>query len=119
MPHILAQAIEMATTALAVAGMAYFLASLAAARSFLRERRAPRAASVSILKSLKGLDPSMMDAFRSHCRQNYAGEFELLFGVGSLDDPAAAAVTATIEAWSGGPVVAADHTSIPGSTTLR
>ena len=34
----------------------------------------------------------MMDAFRSHCRQNYAGEFELLFGVSSLDDPAAAAV---------------------------
>ncbi|MGD1064286.1 MAG: bacteriohopanetetrol glucosamine biosynthesis glycosyltransferase HpnI [Terracidiphilus sp.] len=97
MPHILAQAIEMATTALAVAGMGYFLASLAAARSFLRERRAPRAEfapGVSILKSLKGLDPGMMDAFRSHCRQNYAGEFELLFGVSSLDDPAAAAVTA-------------------------
>ena len=34
----------------------------------------------------------MMDAFRSHCGQNYAGEFELLFGVSSLDDPAAAAV---------------------------
>jgi ceramide glucosyltransferase len=59
----------------------------------LRERRAPRAEfapGVSILKSLKGLDPGMMDAFRSHCRQNYAGEFELLFGVSSLDDPAAA-----------------------------
>jgi ceramide glucosyltransferase len=97
MPHLLAQAIEIATTALAVAGMGYFLASLAAARSFLRERRAPRpefAPGVSILKSLKGLDPGMMDAFRSHCRQNYAGEFELLFGVSSLDDPAAAAVTA-------------------------
>ena len=36
----------------------------------------------------------MLDAFRSHCRQNYAGEFELLFGVSSLDDPAAAAVDA-------------------------
>jgi ceramide glucosyltransferase len=97
MPHILAKSIEIATTALAVAGMGYFLASLAAARSFLRERRASRVAfapGVSILKSLKGLDPGMMDAFRSHCRQNYAGEFELLFGVGSLDDPAAAAVTA-------------------------
>ena len=35
----------------------------------------------------------MLDAFRSHCRQNYAGEFELLFGVASLSDPAAAAVT--------------------------
>ena len=34
----------------------------------------------------------MLDAFRSHCRQNYAGEFELLFGVASLSDPAAAAV---------------------------
>jgi ceramide glucosyltransferase len=97
MPHILAQAIEIATTALAVAGMGYFLATMAAAQIFLRERRAPRvefAPGVSILKSLKGLDPGMMDAFRSHCRQKYAGEFELLFGVSSLDDPAAAAVTA-------------------------
>jgi ceramide glucosyltransferase len=34
----------------------------------------------------------MMDAFRSHCRQSYAGEFELLFGVASREDPAAAAV---------------------------
>jgi ceramide glucosyltransferase len=95
MPHILAQGIEIATTALAVAGMSYFLASLAAARIFLRERRAPLAEfapGLSILKSLKGLDPGMMDAFRSHCRQQYAGEFELLFGVSSLDDPAAAAV---------------------------
>jgi hypothetical protein len=34
MPHILAQAIEIATTALAVAGMGYFLASLALAARF-------------------------------------------------------------------------------------
>jgi ceramide glucosyltransferase len=47
------------------------------------------APGVSVLKSLKGLDPGMMDAFRSHCRQNYAGEYELLFGVASLSDPAA------------------------------
>ncbi len=95
MPHILAQAIEILTTALAVAGMGYFLASIAAARIFLRERRGVKAdfaPSISILKSLKGLDPGMMDAFRSHCRQNYAGEYELLFGVSSLDDPAAAEV---------------------------
>jgi len=95
MPRIFALAVEIVTTALTVAGMLYFLASLAAARIFLRERRAQRpqfAPGVSILKSLKGLDPGMMNAFRSHCRQNYAGEFELLFGVSSLDDPAAAAV---------------------------
>ena len=81
MPHILAQAIEILTTALAVAGMGYFLASIAAARIFLHERRSVKAEfapSISILKSLKGLDPGMMDAFCSHCRQNYAGEYELL-----------------------------------------
>jgi ceramide glucosyltransferase len=113
MPHALAQAVEIATTALAVAGMGYFLAAILAARVFLHERRIARAEfapgapadgwleepgsvgwkpGVSILKSLKGLDPGMMDAFRSHCQQKYAGEFELLFGVSSQDDPAAAAV---------------------------
>ena len=111
MPHALAQAVEIATTALAVAGMGYFLASIVAARVFLHERRTQRAEfapgaptdgsssmgwgpGVSILKSLKRLDPGMMDAFRSHCRQSYAGEYELLFGVASLEDPAAAAVNA-------------------------
>lgn len=94
MPHALAQAVEIATTALAVAGMGYFLASIIAAHVFLHDRRSPKPAfapDVTILKSLKGLDPGMMDAFRSHCTQNYAGEFELLFGVSSMDDPAAAA----------------------------
>ena len=38
MPHALAQAVEIATTALAVAGMAYFLAVLVAARVFLYQR---------------------------------------------------------------------------------
>jgi ceramide glucosyltransferase len=95
MAHGLALAIETVTTVLAVAGMGYFLASIVAARVYLHERRAALAEfapGLSILKSLKGLDPGMMDAFRSHCRQSYAGEYELLFGVSSLDDPAAAAV---------------------------
>lgn len=95
MPHGFALAIETVTTVLAVAGMGYFLASIVAARVYLHERRAALAEfapGVSILKSLKGLDPGMMDAFRSHCKQSYAGEFELLFGVASLEDPAAAAV---------------------------
>ena len=97
MPHALAQAVEIVTTALAVAGMGYFLASLLAAHIFRRQRRAlpaEFAPGVTILKSLKGLDPGMMDAFRSHCRQSYTGEFELLFGVASPADPAAAAVDA-------------------------
>src|SRR6201984_3622516 len=96
MPHALAHAVELVTTVLTVAGMGSFLAALTAARVFLLKRRSPLfrfAPGVSILKSLKGLDPGMMDAFRSHCRQDYPGEFELLFGVSSMDDPAAAAVT--------------------------
>jgi len=75
--------------------MGYFLAALIAARIFLSQRRKPLARfapGVSILKSLKGLDPGMIDAFRSHCRQSYSGGFELLFGVSSLSDPTAAAV---------------------------
>jgi ceramide glucosyltransferase len=79
-----------------VAGMGYFLAALLAAQLFLIERRRPHppfTAGVSVLKSLKGIDPGMMDAFRSHCTQNYAGEYELLFGVASLDGPEAAAVS--------------------------
>jgi ceramide glucosyltransferase len=95
MPHALAQAVEVVTTVMAVAGMGYYLAAIVAARVFLFRRRAPLtqfAPAVTILKSLKGLDPGMIDAFRSHCRQNYTGEFELLFGVSSQGDPAAAAV---------------------------
>jgi ceramide glucosyltransferase len=75
--------------------MGYFLAALIAARLFLHARRDPLPAfapGVSILKSLKGLDPGMIDAFRSHCRQSYSGDYELLFGVSALSDPAAAAV---------------------------
>jgi ceramide glucosyltransferase len=94
-PHALAQSVAILTTILAVAGIGYFLAALIAARIFLSQRRKPLAAfapGVSILKSLKGLDPGMIDAFRSHCRQTYAGEYELLFGVSSLSDPAVKAV---------------------------
>jgi ceramide glucosyltransferase len=95
MPHVLAHSVEILTTVLAIAGMGYFLAAIVAVRVFLAARRAPLPAfapGVSILKSLKGLDPEMIDAFRSHCNQTYAGEYELLFGVSSLDDPAIAAV---------------------------
>lgn len=95
MPHALAEAVELVTAVLAVAGMGYYFAALLAAFVFMGKRRPVGtgfAPGVTILKSLKGLDPAMLDAFRSHCRQSYAGEYELLFGVTSADDPAAAAV---------------------------
>ncbi|HVZ83703.1 MAG TPA: bacteriohopanetetrol glucosamine biosynthesis glycosyltransferase HpnI [Terracidiphilus sp.] len=95
MPHAYALAVEAATTVLTVAGMGYLAAAWVAARIFLLERRRPALVftpGVSILKSLKGLDPGMLDAFRTHCRQDYAGEYEILFGVSSMDDPAVPAV---------------------------
>ncbi len=95
MAHEFAHAVEILTAALTVAGMGYFLAVMLAARIYLHSRRKPVAAfspNVSVLKSLKGLDPGMMEAFRSQCSQNYSGEFELLFGVSSLEDPAVSAV---------------------------
>jgi ceramide glucosyltransferase len=94
-PHGIAVGVEALTTVLAVAGMGYFVAALVAGRLFISSRRRPVASyvpGISILKSLKGLDPGMLDAFRSHCRQDYAGEYELLFGVSSLEEPAVAAV---------------------------
>ena len=100
MSNVLAQSVEVLTTVLTVAGLGYFLAAMVAARVFLRARRAPLAAfspGVSILKSLNGLDPGMIDAFRSHCRQTYSGDVELLFGVSSLTDPAAAVVEQLIK----------------------
>ena len=100
MPHAYAHAVELVTTVLAVAGLGYTLFSLAAAYIYLARRagqlqaqaKAQFAPAVTILKSLKGFDAGMMEAFRSHCRQEYAGAYELLFGVSSMDDPAVPAV---------------------------
>jgi ceramide glucosyltransferase len=77
------------------------LLALLGARSFERGTRTLAAAAdtlaafapdVSILKPLKGVDPRMYASFVSHCQQQYSGSFELLFGVNSLDDPAAAEI---------------------------
>ena len=46
------------------------------------------APNVTILKPIKGIDARMYAGLRSHCLQEYAGQFEILFGVTSLDDPA-------------------------------
>jgi len=50
------------------------------------------APDVSILKPVKGVDPRMYAGLVSHCRQEYAGRFEIIFGVGSMDDPAVAEI---------------------------
>jgi ceramide glucosyltransferase len=76
---------------LAVAGAAYFGIAIWAAKRWQQERSdRPRASftpPVSILRSLKGLDPHMYKAFLSHCLLDY-DEYEVLFGVSDLDEPA-------------------------------
>src|SRR5271157_2262530 len=76
---------------LAVAGTAYFVLCIWAAKRFMRERsretRTGVSPPVSILRSLKGLDPQMYLAFRSHCLLDY-DKYEVLFGVSDLNDPA-------------------------------
>ena len=76
---------------LSAAGSAYFALSIWAAKRYRqRSHHAvdPQfAPPVSILKSLKGLDPHMYAAFRSHCLLDYP-EYEVLFGVSDPRDPA-------------------------------
>lgn len=99
----LALAVEIVVTLLAMAGIAYGLIALWGARDFERAARAQwrgenvqtiaaSALGVSILKPVKGIDPRMYAGLASHCAQEYAGEFELLFGVSSLGDAAVAEI---------------------------
>jgi ceramide glucosyltransferase len=75
----------------AIAGCGYYLLCLWSAADFLRSLRrqlSPQfAPPVSILKPLKGTDPRMYQAFRSHCLLDYP-EYELVFGVSDPHDPA-------------------------------
>ena len=94
----MATAIEAITTLLTLAGLVYLLLALWGTRAFARYwMRRPRntgfAPDVSILKPVKGIDPRMYAGLASHCRQQYAGRFEMIFGVGSMDDPAVAEIT--------------------------
>lgn len=51
---------------------------------------------LSLLKPLKGKDPGMYDALRSHCLLDYP-EYEILFGVTDAEDPAVPLVHTLIE----------------------
>src|SRR6185312_816138 len=89
----MATAIEAITTLLTLAGLAYLLLALWGTRDFAhywtrRPKETGFAPDVSILKPVKGVDPLMYAGLASHCRQQYAGSFEMVFGVGSMDDPA-------------------------------
>ncbi|WP_263382807.1 bacteriohopanetetrol glucosamine biosynthesis glycosyltransferase HpnI [Granulicella arctica] len=95
----MATAIEVITTLITLCGLAYLVLALWSARDFGRRWRKTFAANpavfapdVSVLKPVKGVDPRMYAGFVTHCMQEYAGNFELVFGVSSMDDPAVAEI---------------------------
>lgn len=95
---LLATSIEVLLTLLTFSGVVYMVIALWGARAFVRRWGGRRVvetavgAGVTLLKPVKGVDARMYAGFRSHCLQEYAGPFELIFGVSSLEDPAVAEV---------------------------
>jgi ceramide glucosyltransferase len=91
---LLATSIEVLLTLLTFSGVVYMVLALWGARAFVRRWSGGGAlatgepAGVTLLKPVKGVDAKMYAGFRSHCLQEYAGPFEILFGVSSVDDPA-------------------------------
>src|SRR5438552_16114749 len=80
------------SAAATVASIGYCtLATVAGLRFASASRRLPAITNdlplVSILKPLKGADPEMYDALRSHCLQDYP-DYEILCGATASDDPA-------------------------------
>jgi ceramide glucosyltransferase len=93
--HSLAVIAEAVFALLALCGVGYYCLCLLGAYRFLRSR--PESLRVytppvSILKPLRGTDREMYESFRSHCLQDYGGEWEFIFGVMEEDDPAIADV---------------------------
>ena len=96
--EILALVVEVFVVGMTLGGIAYGVIALWGARSFEHETRAAGALGeravpgVSVLKPVRGIDPRMYAGLMSHCVQEYAGEYELLFGVSSMEDAAVAEI---------------------------
>ncbi len=74
----------------AIGGLAYYALAIVSASQFPRDRQPSTSnftPGVSFLKPLRGSDPGMYKAFRSHCLQNYP-DFEIIFGVSDPNDDA-------------------------------
>jgi ceramide glucosyltransferase len=73
----------------AIVAAAYHALALFAGARRARENQAYSASTppVSILKPVRGTDDRFAEAIASHARQDYP-EYEILFGIGEVDDPA-------------------------------
>src|ERR1051325_10446033 len=94
---ILARTLLFAATA---CGIVYCLLSLWSLLKFRSLKRTPAnkefTPAVFILKPLCGLDPHGYERLRSHCLLDYPA-YEIVFGISTAGDPAAAAVERLIE----------------------
>ena len=107
---LLALVVEVVAVVMTLGGIAYGVIALWGARDFEHAGRAvmghaggelgqAAAVGVSILKPVKGVDPRMYAGLVSHCVQEYAGAYELVFGVSSLEDAAVAEVARLQAEW--------------------
>lgn len=81
--------IEAALILAALVAIGYQIAATAASLKHLGKKasEAKYAPGVSVLKPVRGLDEGFAEAIRDHAQQSYR-EFEILFGVHTLEDPA-------------------------------
>jgi ceramide glucosyltransferase len=80
---------------LAIVPLAYYAVAILAAIRFFRRERGKRLANfappISILKPVRGVDFASYENFSSFYRQDY-GEYEILFCVNEMSDPAVAVI---------------------------
>jgi len=100
MIHFILSTFQIIAVVGVVSSSVYYLLCLWSAATFLRERKTASDGvteqflpPISILKPLKGTDPEIYEGFRSHCLQDYP-EYEIIFGVSDLNDPAVGSVKA-------------------------
>src|SRR5208282_2011338 len=97
--HSILTAVQIVAVVGIISSSLYYLLCLWSAFRFLSGRGrtsvhpTPVQLPISILKPLKGIDPEIYESFRSHCLQDYP-EYEIIFGVNELKDPAVASVKA-------------------------
>lgn len=86
--------VEIVAALLTLGGVTYGVIALVAAWGFERQKIKTNgfAPAVTILKPVKGADARLYAGLESHCKQEYAGEIELVFGVSLLEDEAVAQV---------------------------